>query len=175
MNMTKKVVNVTVFTVIALVALMAFGYTFKVFREINAMDLGSLSADHLGKAATDMVEDESKADAAEITEVKNAETVIGNCMDDGNVISSVRADYANHRMVYLMLTDGACVAAESGNADEWNKVCDLGRTVSLDGQKILEESGLCGWSFEVEVLNDSYPANALLTFENGECTYDCMK
>lgn len=174
MKMTKRAVNVMVFTVIALMCVMVFGYTFKVFHEINAMDLGDMPSSGLGREAADIVEDESKADANEIAAVKDAETVVNNCMKDEKVISSVRADYENHRMVYLMLADGTAEAAKNGDTDVWNKVSELGRDASLDGQRILEGNGLEGWDFEVEVLNDSDPYKTVLAFEDGECTYDCL-
>lgn len=174
MKMTKKAIDATIFTVIALIAILAFGYSFRMFQEINAMDLGGAASDSLGIAATDMVEDESKATDAEVAAVKNAETVINNCMTDEDILSSVRADYENHRMVYLMLADGTEKIAAGGDADEWNKVRELGLTASLDGEKILEGNGLDGWSFDVEILNDSDPYKAVLTFQDGECTYDCL-
>ena len=95
-------------------------------------------------------------------------------MTDEKVLSSVRADYDNHRMVYLMLADGTAEAAKSGDAGEWNKVCELGKTTSLDGERILEGNGLEGWSFDVEILNDEDPYKTVLAFEDGDCTYDCL-
>ena len=174
MKMTKRAINVTVFTVIALMLVLVFGYSFRFMSEINAMDLGNLTADKMGKAATDITVDESKADADEIAAVKKVETVLCNCMSDQNVIGSVKADYENHRIVYLILADGAANAAKSGDADEWSKVRELGETASLEGEEILEGSGLEGWDFDVEILNDVYPVNAMLTFDDGECTYDCL-
>jgi hypothetical protein len=174
MKMTKRAINVTVFAAVAIMFLLAFGYCFKMFHEINAMDLSSLNGCAMGVAATDITEEPGDAADSEIAEVKNVETVITNCMKDENVISSVRADYANHRIVYLMLADGTAAAAKSGDADEWNKVRELGDSVSLEGMEILEDNGLDGWSFDVEILNDVHPVNALLTFADGECTYDCM-
>ena len=174
MKITKRAINVTVFTAVALMFVLVFGYTFKMFHEINAMDLGNLSAGSMGKAATVIKEDESNADSAEAAEAKNVETVITNCMTEKNVLASVKADYANHRIVYLILADGAANAAKSGDADEWNKVRELGDNASLEGKEILEGNGLSDWSFDVEILNDTNPHNALITFEDGECTYDCM-
>jgi hypothetical protein len=73
-----------------------------------------------------------------------------------------------------MLADGTAAAAKNGNADEWNKVRELGDQASLEGMEILEDNGLSGWSFDVEILNDVHPTNALITFNDGECTYDCL-
>ena len=39
MKMTKRVVNVAVFTAVAIMFLLAFGSCFRMFQEINAMDL----------------------------------------------------------------------------------------------------------------------------------------
>lgn len=174
MKMTKRAVNVMVFAAAAVMCLLVAGYCFKMFHEINAMDLSSLNGGGMGIAATDITEDPGDAADSEIAEVKNVETVIKNCMTDENVISSVRADYANHRIVYLMLADGTAAAAKSGNADEWDMVRELGNSVSLEGMEILEDNGLDDWSFDVEILSDVHPSNALITFADGECTYDCM-
>lgn len=174
MKMTQRAINITVFTVAALMVMLVSGYCFKMFHEINAMDLSSLNGTAMGIAATDIVEDPGDATQSEIADVQNVETVITNCMTDENVISSVRADYANHRIVYLMLADGTAAGAKDGNADEWNKVRELGDAASLEGMEILEDNGLNGWSFDVEILNDVHPTNALITFNDGECTYDCL-
>ena len=106
------------------------------------MDLSSLNGTAMGIEATDITEDPGDASDSEIAEVQNVETVIGNCMTDENVISSVRADYANHRIVYLMLADGAAAAAKEGDSEEWNKVHELGNRASLEGMEILEDNGL---------------------------------
>ena len=174
MKMTKRVVNVAVFTAVAIMFLLAFGSCFRMFQEINAMDLSSLNGTAMGIEATDITEDPGDASDSEIAEVQNVETVIGNCMTDENVISNVRADYANHRIVYLMLADGAAAAAKEGDSEEWTKVRELGNRASLEGMEILEDNGLDGWSFDIEILNDVHPVNALMTFSDGECTYDCM-
>ena len=174
MKMTKRAVNVTVFTAVAIMFLLVFGYCFRMFHEINAMDLSSLNGGAMGIAATDISEDPGDASESEIAEVQKVKTVINNCMTDENVICSVRADYANHRIVYLMLADGATAAAKEGNTEEWNKVRELGDRASLEGMEILEDNGLDGWSFDAEILNDVHPVNALMTFSDGECTYDCM-
>lgn len=174
MKMTQRAINITVFTAAAIMVLLVSGYCFRMFHEINAMDLSGLSCTAMGIAATDIAEDPGDATQSEIAEAQNVETVITNCMTDEYVKSSVRADYANHRIVYLMLVDGTASAAKDGNADEWSKVRELGDTVSLKGMEILKDNGLNEWSFDVEILNDVNPKNALITFNNGECTYDCM-
>ena len=57
MKMTKRAVNVTVFTAVAIMFLLVFGYCFRMFHEINAMDLSSLNGGAMGIAATDISED----------------------------------------------------------------------------------------------------------------------
>lgn len=170
-KMTKKAVNVTVFTIAALIFVLVFGYTFNVFREINAMDLGS-GCGELGIAADNIAEDSSKAGAGEAEAVRKTETVILNCMEDRDILCSIRADYEEQRLVLLMLPEGTSDAATAADPAEWEKICDLVQTCAEDGQKIAADNGLEGWRFDVEILNDRYPVNALLEFEGGKCTYD---
>lgn len=172
MKMTKRTVNIMAFTIVALVFMLVFGYTFRAFSEINAMDLSGLNSDKMGKPATNMVEDSSKAEPGEAEAAARVETVISNSMDDKDMISSIRADYENKRMVMLILSDGAAAAAKADDQDEWNKVVQLGETCSAEGEQILNEDGLEDWDFDVEILNDTFPMNAILTFTNGNCTYN---
>jgi hypothetical protein len=169
MKISKRAINVAVFTAVALMFVMAFGYTFRMFSEINAMDLSGLK---MGIAATDMTEDSSKAEPGEADAVAKVETVMLNSMDARDMAASIRADYDNNRMVLLILSDGTEAAAKADDPAEWNKVIELGDTCSAEGEQILSRSGLEGWSFDVEILNDTYPQNALLKFADGECTYN---
>ena len=175
MKITKRAVNIMAFTVIALMFVMVFGYTFRVFSEINAMDLSSLNGDRMGIPATDMVEDSSKAEAGEAETVAKVETVMANSLDEKDMTSSIRADYDSKRMVLLILTDGTAAAARADDPAEWNSIVQTGETCSADGKQILDRDGLEDWSFDVEILNDSYPLNALLTFTDGSCTYDARE
>ena len=59
MKMTKRVINVAVFTLVALIAITAFGYTFKMFREINAMDLVNMPEDRTITTETIAAEEDS--------------------------------------------------------------------------------------------------------------------
>ena len=169
MKISKRAINVAVFTAVALMFVMVFGYTFKMFSEINAMDLSGLK---MGIAATDMTEDSSKAEPGEADAVAKVETVMLNSMDARDMTASIRADYDNNRMVLLILSDGTEAAAKADDPAEWNKVIELGDTCSTEGEQILSRNGLEGWSFDVEILNDTCPQNALLTFADGECTYN---
>ena len=54
MKISKRAINVAVFTAVALMFVMVFGYTFRMFSEIKAMDLSGLDSDKMGIAATDM-------------------------------------------------------------------------------------------------------------------------
>lgn len=172
MKMSKRAVNIAVFTVAALMFVMVFGYTFKVFTEINAMDLSGLNSDKMGIAATDIVEDSSKAEQGEADAVAEVETVMMNSMDARDMTASIRADYDSNRMVLLILSDGTAAAAKAQDPAEWNSIIELGETCSADGSQILAGNGLDDWNFDVEILNDSYPLNALLTFNDGECIYN---
>jgi len=169
MKISKRAINVAVFTAVALMFVMVFGYTFKMFSEINAMDLSGLK---MGIAATVMTEDSSKAEPGEADAVAKVETVMLNSMDARDMAASIKADYDNNRMVLLILSDGTEAAAKADDPAEWNKVIELGDTCSAEGEQILSRSGLEGWSFDVEILNDTCPQNALLTFADGECTYN---
>ena len=169
MKISKRVINVAVFTAVALMFVMVFGYTFRMFSEIKAMDLSGLK---MGIAATDITEDSSKAEPGEADAVAKVETVMLNSMDARDMTAIIRADYDNNRMVLLILSDGTEAAAKADDPAEWNKVIELGDTCSAEGEQILSRSGLEGWSFDVEILNDTYPQNALLTFADGECTYN---
>lgn len=169
MKISKRVINVAVFTAVALMFVIVFGYTFRMFSEINAMDLSGLK---MGIAATDMTEDSSKAEPGEADAVAKVETVMLNSMDARDMTAIIRADYDNNRMVLLILSDGTEAAAKADDPAEWNKVIELGDTCSAEGEQILSRNGLEGWSFDVEILNDTYPQNALLTFADGECTYN---
>ena len=151
MKISKRAINVAVFTAVALMFVMVFGYTFRMFSEIKAMDLSGLDSDKMGIAATDMTEDSSKAEPGEADAVAKVETVMLNSVDARDMTASIRADYDNNRMVLLILSDGTEAAAN---------------------EQILSRSGLEGWSFDVEILNDTCPQNALLTFADGECTYN---
>ena len=153
MKISKRAINVAVFTAVALMFVMVFGYTFRMFSEIKAMDLSGLDSDKMGIAATDMTEDSSKAEPGEADAVAKVETVMLNSVDARDMTASIRADYDNNRMVLLILSDGTEAAAK-------------------EGEQILSRSGLEGWSFDVEILNDTCPQNALLTFADGECTYN---
>ena len=172
MKISKRVINVAVFTAVALMFVMVFGYTFRMFSEIKAMDLSGLDSDKMGIAATDMTEDSSKAEPGEADAVAKVETVMLNSVDARDMKASIRADYDNNRIVLLILSDGTEAAAKADDPAEWNKVIELGDTCSAEGEQILSRSGLEGWSFDVEILNDTYPQNALLTFADGECTYN---
>ena len=172
MKISKRAINVAVFTAVALMFVMVFGYTFRMFSEIKAMDLSGLDSDKMGIAATDMTEDSSKAEPGEADAVAKVETVILNSVDARDMTASIRADYDNNRMVLLILSDGTEAAAKADDPAEWNKVIEFGDTCSAEGEQILSRSGLEGWSFDVEILNDTYPQNALLTFADGECTYN---
>ena len=169
MKISKRAINVAVFTAVALMFVMVFGYTFRMFSEIKAMDLSGLK---MGIAATDITEDSSKAEPGEADAVAKVETVMLNSMDARDMTAIIRADYDNNRMVLLILSDGTEAAAKADDPAEWNKVIELGDTCSAEGEQILSRSGLEGWSFDVEILNDTYPQNALLTFADGECTYN---
>jgi hypothetical protein len=172
MKISKRAINVAVFTAVALMFVMVFGYTFRMFSEIKAMDLSGLDSDKMGIAATDMTEDSSKAEPGEADAVAKVETVMLNSVDARDMTASIRADYDNNRMVLLILSDGTEAAAKADDPAEWNKVIELGDTCSAEGEQILSRSGLEGWSFDVEILNDTCPQNALLTFADGECTYN---
>lgn len=169
MKISKRVINVAVFTAVALMFVMVFGYTFRMFSEIKAMDLSGLK---MGIAATDITEDSSKAEPGEADAVAKVETVMLNSMDARDMTAIIRADYDNNRMVLLILSDGTEAAAKADDPAEWNKVIELGDTCSAEGEQILSRNRLEGWSFDVEILNDTYPQNALLTFADGECTYN---
>lgn len=172
MKISKRAINVAVFTAVALMFVMVFGYTFRMFSEIKAMDLSGLDSYKMGIAATDMTEDSSKAEPGEADAVAKVETVMLNSMDARDMKASIKADYDNNRMVLLILSDGTEAAAKADDPAEWNKVIELGDTCSAEGEQILSRSGLEGWSFDVEILNDTCPQNALLTFADGECTYN---
>ena len=172
MKISKRAVNVAVFTAVALMFILVFGYTFKMFSEINAMDLSGLDSKNLGIPATNMVEDTSKAAAGEADAVARVETAMMNSMDARDMTASIRADYDNNRMVLLILPDGTEAAAKSDDPSEWNKVIELGDACSSEGEQILNMNGLEDWSFDIEILNDTCPQNALLVFTDGECTYN---
>ena len=159
MKISKRAINVAVFTAVALMFVMVFGYTFRMFSEIKAMDLSGLDSDKMGIAATDMTEDSSKAEPGEADAVAKVETVMLNSVDARDMTASIRADYDNNRMVLLILSDGTEAAAKADDPAEWNKVIELGDTCSAEGEQILSRSGTC-------------PQNALLTFADGECTYN---
>ena len=171
MKMTQRTINILAYTVAALVFVLVFGYTFRAFSEINAMDLSSLNSDKMGIPAANITEDSSKAEPGEAEAAARVETVVNNSMNEKDMISSIRADYENKRMVLLIMSDGTAAAAKAENPDEWNRIAELGKTCSAEGEQILKGDGMDDWSFDVEILNDSYPVNAVLTFTDGECTY----
>ena len=172
MKISKRAINIAVFTSVALMFILVFGYTFRMFSEINAMDLSGLDSKNMGIAATNIVEDSSKADPGEADAVAKVETVMMNSMDARDLTASIRADYDNNRMVLLILPDGTEAAAKADDPSEWNKVVELGDACSAEGEKILSSNGLEDWSFDIEILNDTCPQNALLVFTDGECTYN---
>jgi hypothetical protein len=172
MKISKRAINIAVFTSVALMFILVFGYTFRMFSEINATDLSGLDSKNMGIAATNIVEDSSKADPGEADAVAKVETVMMNSMDARDLTASIRADYDNNRMVLLILPDGTEAAAKADDPSEWNKVVELGDACSVEGEKILSRNGLEGWSFDIEILNDTCPQNALLVFSDGECTYN---
>ena len=147
-------------------------HEFNGYDNVEMVDLSGLDSDKMGIAATDMTEDSSKAEPGEADAVAKVETVMLNSVDARDMTASIRADYDNNRMVLLILSDGTEAAAKADDPAEWNKVIELGDTCSAEGEQILSRSGLEGWSFDVEILNDTCPQNALLTFADGECTYN---
>ena len=117
MKISKRVINVAVFTAVALMFVMVFGYTFRMFSEIKAMDLSGLDPDKMGIAATDMTEDSSKAEPGEADAVAKVETVMLNSMDARDMTASIKADYDNNRMVLLILSDGTEAAAKADDPE----------------------------------------------------------
>lgn len=172
MKISRRAINIAVFTAVALMFILVFGYTFRMFSEINAMDLSGLDSKNMGIPATNIVEDSSKADPGEADAVANVETVMMNSMDARDLTASIRADYDNNRMVLLILPDGTEAAAKADDPSDWNKVVELGDACSAEGEQILRGNGLEDWNFDIEILNDTCPQNALLVFADGECTYN---
>lgn len=95
MKISKRAINVAVFTAVALMFVMVFGYTFRMFSEIKAMDLSGLDSDKMGIAATDMTEDSSKAEPGEADAVAKVETVMLNSVDARDMTASIKIGRAH--------------------------------------------------------------------------------
>jgi hypothetical protein len=173
--MKKRIVNVSICTVMILLFTLLFGYLHSVFNELNAMDLYHASARNVGIEITAISGSAGDADPEEIETAEYTKGYISKSMSDSGILNSVDIDYENQTIVCRVLTSGVTQAVQDGNEDEWDETCETARVCSetwLDG---IREAGLNGWHFTVVILNDYYPKNALAVFRDGKTVYNCTR